>query len=103
MPHKGAACFGATLALAAVAPFALSDDVKGGAKKDAPKDKGRELVLDICTTCHELDLLTGQSLTREQWTTVIKGMISEGTVVTDEEFSWIVDYLVKSFGPKEKK
>lgn len=74
--------------------------------QEPKKDKGRELVLDICTTCHELDLITHQKLSREQWTTVIKGMISEGAVVTEEEFNWIVDYLAKNFGPKnsgEKK
>ena len=80
-----------------------------GAGKAAPAkseaiNKGRELVRDICTLCHELDRVKGQQLTKEEWTTEIKGMISEGAPVTDEEFSMIVEYLATYFGrPEEGK
>jgi hypothetical protein len=30
-------------------------------------------------------------------------MVSEGAPVTDEEFSLILDYLAKNFGPAEKQ
>ena len=65
-----------------------------------PKDRGRELVKDVCTYCHNLDRLRGKELTREEWRGLIKGMISEGAPVTDEEFSMILDYLVKTYGSK---
>lgn len=80
-----------------------------GAGKAAPAkseaiNKGRELVRDICTLCHELDRVKGQQLTKEEWTTEIKGMISEGAPVTNEEFSMIVEYLATYFGrPEEGK
>lgn len=64
------------------------------------KDRGRELVEDVCTYCHNLDRLRGQELSREEWRGVIKGMISEGAPVTDQEFSTILDYLVKHYGRK---
>jgi hypothetical protein len=64
------------------------------------KDRGRELVEDVCTYCHNLDRLRGQQLSREEWRGLIKGMISEGAPVTDEEFSLILDYLVRHYGPK---
>lgn len=63
-----------------------------------PKDRGRELVEDVCTYCHNLDRLRGKQLSREEWRGLIKGMISEGAPVTDEEFSVILDYLVKHYG-----
>jgi hypothetical protein len=66
----------------------------------ASKDRGRELVEDVCTYCHNLDRLRGQELSREEWRGVIKGMISEGAPVTDQEFSTILDYLVKYYGRK---
>jgi hypothetical protein len=65
------------------------------------KDRGKELVEDVCTYCHNLDRLQGKALNREEWRGLIKGMISEGAPVTDEEFSAILDYLVKHHGRKQ--
>jgi len=62
------------------------------------KDRGRELVEDVCTYCHNLDRLQGRELTREEWRGLTKGMISEGPPVTDEEFSRILDYLARNYG-----
>jgi cytochrome c5 len=64
------------------------------------KEHGRGLVESVCTYCHNLDRLRGQELSREEWRGLIKGMISEGAPVTDEEFSMILDYLVKHHGRK---
>lgn len=62
------------------------------------KDRGRELVEDVCTYCHNLDRLQGKQLSREEWRGLIKGIISEGAPVTDEEFAMILDYLTKHYG-----
>ena len=64
------------------------------------KDRGRELAEDVCTYCHNLDRLQGKQLSREEWRGLTKGMISEGAPVTDEEYSLILDYLVKNYGKK---
>jgi mono/diheme cytochrome c family protein len=75
------------------------------ADKTDKKDKGRELFEDICSYCHSLHKVDGQQLSKEEWRGLIKGMISEGAPVTDEEFSMIVDYLAKHYGkrsPEEK-
>jgi cytochrome c5 len=66
--------------------------------KSAKNDPGRKLFEDVCWTCHELDRASKEALTKAEWTDLIKGMISEGNVVTDEEFSILVDYLAKNFG-----
>jgi competence protein ComEA len=71
--------------------------------QEPASDKGRNLVLDICSTCHELDLLHDRQLTKDQWSTFIKGMLDEGAAVTDEEFALIVEYLAKNFGPANAK
>src|ERR1700680_1428058 len=65
------------------------------------KERGKELVEDVCTYCHSLAKLAGQELSKEEWRDLIKGMIFEGAPVTDEEFSVIVDYLAKNFGKKD--
>ena len=72
-------------------------------KPAAAKDRGRVLVEDICSLCHELDRIKVQEFTREEWTSEIKGMISEGAPVTDEEFELIVDYLASNYGRAEIK
>ena len=72
------------------------------AAENAPsaKDRGRELVEDVCTYCHNLDRLQGKELSREEWRGLTKGMISEGAPVTDEELSMILDYLAKNYGKR---
>jgi cytochrome c5 len=69
--------------------------------KNTRDAKGKKLVEDICSLCHEWQRIKGHELTKEQWAGVIKGMISEGSPVTDEEFDLIVEYLAKNFGPSK--
>lgn len=64
-----------------------------------PEGPGKKLVEEICSFCHGVSRLEGHAYTRDQWSNVIKGMVSEGAPVTDEEFSLILDYLAKNFGP----
>jgi cytochrome c5 len=68
-------------------------------KNFGPKDKGQELVEGICTLCHELARVKKQQYTKDEWANTIRGMIEEGAPVTDEEFSLIVNYLTKNYGP----
>ena len=68
------------------------------AKNFGVKDRGKKLVEDICSLCHEWERVKDHELTRDQWAGVIKGMIFEGAPVTDEEFNLIVDYLAKNYG-----
>jgi cytochrome c5 len=69
------------------------------AKNFGEKERARELYVEICSYCHELDRVSRQALTREEWRGLIKGMVDEGAPVTNEEFSMIVDYLAEHFGP----
>lgn len=69
------------------------------APQPAKPEKTRELVIEVCTYCHEIERVTEQHLTASQWRGLIKGMIDEGPPVTPAEFSRIVDYLAKNFGP----
>jgi competence protein ComEA len=82
----------AILLVAAAVMFAAENSPR-------PEDRGRKLVTEICSFCHGLAKLKGQAFTRDEWSNVIKGMVSEGAPVTDEEFSLILDYLAKNFGP----
>ena len=68
------------------------------AKNFGEKDRGKELVEDICSLCHEWQRIKDQHLSKDEWAGTIKGMIFEGAPVTDEEFNLIVEYLAKNFG-----
>jgi hypothetical protein len=74
-----------------------------GRNESLPRDRGRELVEDVCTYCHNLDRLRGKEFTREEWRGLTKGMISEGAPVTEEELSTILDYLAKHYGKRPPK
>lgn len=65
----------------------------------SPKDRSQQLVEEICSFCHGLFRLKGQAYTRDEWLSVTKGMIFEGAPVTDEEYTLILDYLEKNYGP----
>ena len=69
------------------------------ARNFGEKERAKELYVQICSYCHELDRIKHQALTREEWKGLIKGMVDEGAPVTSEEFSMIVDYLAEHFGP----
>jgi hypothetical protein len=77
--------------------LASTPESKSDSKRE---ERTRALVMDVCTTCHEFTRVKAQALSKEEWTGVIKGMISEGSPVTDEEMGLIVDYLARHFGPK---
>jgi cytochrome c5 len=73
------------------------------AKNFGEKEHAKVLYEEICSYCHELDRVERQTLTREEWRGLIRGMVDEGAPVTDEEFSTIVDYLAEHFGPKPQE
>ncbi len=46
--------------------------------------------------------MLGQHYNRDGWSTVVDDMVSKGAEVTDAEIETIIDYLVKTQGPKIK-
>jgi mono/diheme cytochrome c family protein len=67
------------------------------------KDRARDLFEDSCSSCHSLARISDYALTKEEWREETKGMISEGTVLTDEELDLLLNYLAKNFGPTPEK
>jgi hypothetical protein len=92
----------AAILLLAGAAFATepASPAPQSAAKTARAEKPRDLVIEVCTYCHEIERVTEQHLTAQEWSGLIKGMIDEGPPVTDKEFSMIVEYLAKNFGVK---
>src|SRR5437870_5681186 len=61
---------------------------------------GKKLLEESCTTCHDLDLVSGQHLSKDEWGQVVSSMIAKGASVGDKDMPVLVDYLTKTYGKK---
>jgi cytochrome c5 len=61
----------------------------------------KRILEDGCTTCHDLDLVTGLKLGKDEWMNIVNGMIAKGAAVDDKDVPVLVDYLVKMYGPRK--
>jgi hypothetical protein len=72
----------------------------GGSKQvNLPKGPVRQVILKSCTTCHGLDAYAKYALDRNGWQKMIESMKTKGAVITDDDASLLLDYLVDTFGP----
>jgi cytochrome c5 len=71
--------------------------------QDLPDGKGKDLLQQICTDCHGLDVITAQRATKDGWASIVDSMVSRGANGTKEQLDTIVDYLAKNFGPDDSK
>jgi cytochrome c5 len=67
----------------------------GGSDADAKK-----LLENSCTTCHDLDLVSGQHLSKDEWQSLVSSMIAKGATLSDKETPILVEYLAKTYGKK---
>jgi cytochrome c5 len=66
--------------------------------QDLPDGAGKDLVMNVCTVCHELTRITSKTRTRAEWSDTVDKMAMRGAKASDEEFETIVTYLTKYFG-----
>ncbi len=77
-----------------------------GAKPEAGQSAASEaetkkVLESACTSCHDLGLVSEQHLTKEEWQGVVASMIAKGASLTDKDTPALVDYLAKTYGPKQ--
>ena len=72
----------------------------GGAKPPADANAGKKILETACTTCHGLDGVQRQQLSRDGWENVVRNMIGYGATVPDDQVPVLSDYLFKNYGPK---
>ena len=73
--------------------------------QDLPDGAGKDLVMNVCTVCHDLMRITSKRKTKEEWNDIVDQMATKGAKASDEQFDTIVNYLAKNFGkdkPAEK-
>ena len=70
----------------------------GGGSNDAAAKK---ILEDVCTACHDLDLVSDQHLSKEDWTSVVSSMQAKGASLDDKDKPMLVEYLAKTYPPKK--
>jgi hypothetical protein len=66
--------------------------------QDLPDGAGKEVVVKVCTVCHDTARIISKKWTKEEWNATIDKMAARGAMASDEEFEIIVTYLTKNFG-----
>jgi competence protein ComEA len=62
-----------------------------------PDGPGKDVLLKTCNKCHSPAIVMANGQDREGWENTITKMVSLGAVGSDEDFTAILDYLVKNF------
>jgi cytochrome c5 len=65
-----------------------------------PDGPGKEVVLTICTQCHDLQRVRRERLSAEGWAETLQTMLNEGAPLTDQDFAIVLRYLARNFRPE---
>jgi mono/diheme cytochrome c family protein len=83
----------ATLASGMLLPLSVS--AQSPALPDGP---GKQVVLDNCTACHTLELITSKRKSPDDWDATVNRMIANGVTLDESQQEQVVAYLAKNFG-----
>ncbi len=86
--------------LLAAVPFLFSAAalVPRANAQDLPEGPGKDVVENVCGSCHGVDLLSSQRATKQGWGYIVDDMVSRGASATNEQIDTIKDYLAKHYG-----
>jgi competence protein ComEA len=68
------------------------------ARQDLPDGEGKQIVINKCGQCHDLEYATSNRHTRGQWGGILTQMVDMGAFLTDEDRAALVEYLTRNFG-----
>lgn len=63
-----------------------------------PEGAGKQILLNICTMCHDLGRIRLGRRSPEEWEETLISMLNEGAPLSEEQFPVIHAYLSKNFG-----
>jgi virginiamycin B lyase len=67
-----------------------------------PEGKGRELVANLCNSCHTFSARVGGGYTAQGWPTVLRMMTNHGLVLQPDQLATLSKYLIENFPEKPK-
>jgi competence protein ComEA len=74
-----------------------------GFAQQFPEGPGKDVTLQLCSNCHGPDVIFLHRQGKDEWVATIQKMIEAGAEGTPEQFSTVLDYLMKNFGPGAPK
>jgi hypothetical protein len=69
--------------------------------KPLPPGPAQAKVKAACTQCHNASRITGQHMTRQQWSGQLEKMEGLGAVIPDSDRNAFLNYLTRNFGPEK--
>jgi cytochrome c5 len=63
-----------------------------------PEGRGKAIVLNICTMCHDLTRIRRGHRSPEEWEETLNSMLNEGAPLPDDLFPIVHAYLSRNFG-----
>jgi len=64
-----------------------------------PEGPGKDVVLNTCTQCHDLQRVRRTRLDAEGWAEILDTMLNEGAPLTEKDFAAVLRYLARNFRP----
>jgi hypothetical protein len=64
-----------------------------------PDGPGKEVLLNVCTQCHDLQRVRRERLNAEGWSEILLAMLNEGAPLDDTDFASVLRYLARNFRP----
>src|SRR5258708_36325091 len=64
-----------------------------------PEGPGKDLTLQLCGNCHDAAIVQAHRQSRDEWIATIQKMMAVGAEGTQEQFTAVLEYLAKNFGP----
>ena len=90
----------ARLLIGVVGATLVALGLRATAQVTLPEGPNRELVSRMCSTCHDLGMVTGAARSREGWNGTIDDMISYGMNITPAERRLVLEYLATYLPPR---
>ena len=81
--------------------FGLNVGQTASVQPDSNDTEAKKVLEAACTSCHDLDLVTTQKLSKADWSSVVDSMVAKGASMADNDITVLVDYLAKIYGVKE--
>jgi cytochrome c5 len=63
-----------------------------------PDGRGKAIVLNVCTMCHDLKRIRFGRRSPEEWEETLNAMLNEGAPLSEEQFPVVHAYLSRNFG-----
>jgi len=62
-----------------------------------PDGRGKDVVLQVCTMCHDLKRIRQGHRSPEEWEETLNSMLNEGAPLSDADYPVVLAYLSKNF------